>query len=104
MNLRYTGVNHLAMVTNDMDATIYSFDPNHIPIEFSAPVGGVDLRASPHMADHHPTAAAREGSDQVAGRWPRVENPTAPTERQVFPGESIVFRKAGDLDSNKSQE
>ncbi len=84
--------------------SIYSFDPNHIPIEFSAPVSGVDLRVSPHMADHHPTAVALEGADPVAGRWPRVENPTTRDERQVFPGEGVIFRRQGGLDSDRSRE
>uniref|UniRef100_UPI0006CFC8D2 VOC family protein n=1 Tax=Desulfosarcina cetonica TaxID=90730 RepID=UPI0006CFC8D2 len=31
--------------------SIYTFDPNHIPIEFSAPVAEVDLRQKPRMRD-----------------------------------------------------
>ena len=51
--------------------SIYSFDPNGIPIEFSASAPGVDLGASPALVDTAPVPAALEGPEPVAGFWPR---------------------------------
>ena len=66
--------------------SIYAYDPNGIPIEFSHHVEGTDVRRSPLMADRAPTVAAQEGSDPHAGTWPRVERPTPKSERTVYPG------------------
>ncbi len=66
--------------------SIYAFDPNGIPIEFSHNVESADVRKHPHMADVVPTAAAREGSEPLAGKWPPVKRPTPPNERIVYPG------------------
>ena len=71
--------------------SIYTFDPNHIPIEFSAPVAGVNLRRQPKMLDRHPAAVALEGPDPVFQRWPSVKRPTPREERVVYPGEGAVF-------------
>ena len=71
--------------------SIYSFDPNNIPIEFSAPVAGVDLRAKPKMKDPRPTPAAQEGAEPRPGQWPDVTRPTPAAERAVFPGEGTLF-------------
>lgn len=66
--------------------SIYSFDPNNIPIEFSCPVPGVDIRAFPVMADRHPSAVTREGAEPRDGIWP--EPATTPyAERRIYPGE-----------------
>jgi catechol 2,3-dioxygenase-like lactoylglutathione lyase family enzyme len=72
--------------------SIYCFDPNEIPIEFSAPVAEVDLRKAPQMTDTAPSALAREGSAPVPGRWPAVPKPTPEEDRWVFPGEGAIFR------------
>jgi catechol 2,3-dioxygenase-like lactoylglutathione lyase family enzyme len=71
--------------------SIYSFDPNHIPIEFSAPVEGVDVRAKPMICDTHPSPAAREGADPVPGRWPEPEAGTPVSDDRVYPGEGRIF-------------
>ncbi|WP_419664112.1 VOC family protein [Desulfosarcina variabilis] len=76
--------------------SIYTFDPNHIPIEFSAPVDGVDLRRQPRMLDRYPTATAHEGPDPVDGHWPAVKRPTPLKERAVYPGEGMAFVKSED--------
>ena len=76
--------------------SIYTFDPNRIPIEFSAPVVGVDLREHPRMVDRHPKPTASEGLDPVPGRWPAVTDPTPIGDRAVYPGEGIVFAKDAD--------
>lgn len=69
--------------------SLYSFDPNNIPVEFSVPVPGVDLRANPVMADTHPTACAEQGAGPVPGVWPAPERPTLASERRVYPGEGL---------------
>ncbi len=66
--------------------SIYTFDPNGIPIEFSRAVPGIDVRAVPRMADSAPTEAAREGAEPQPGRWPQVARPTPQAERVVYPG------------------
>jgi catechol 2,3-dioxygenase-like lactoylglutathione lyase family enzyme len=72
--------------------SIYAFDPNNIPIEFSAPVAAVDLRQSPQMHDSHPPPVALEGADPQKGKWP-VSKPIPQTERTIYPGEGDIFKK-----------
>jgi len=76
--------------------SIYTFDPNHIPIEFSAPVPDVDLRQRPAMRDSHPSAIALEGPEPQTGKWPAVATPTSEENRQVYPGEGMIFREEKD--------
>jgi len=71
--------------------SIYTFDPNNIPIEFSAPVPGVDIRKHPRMRDKKRTAVAQEGPDPQPGHWPERTRPTPPEERQVYPGEGVIL-------------
>lgn len=73
--------------------SIYTFDPNNIPIEFSAPVPGVDLRKTPKIIDRSPTQKALEGPDPVPGRWPAVRRCTLPEDRRIYPGEGQTFRE-----------
>jgi len=51
--------------------SVYSFDPNGIPIEFSWPAEDIDIRRRPVFADKVPPAAA--GSEPRDGRWPPSE-------------------------------
>jgi catechol 2,3-dioxygenase-like lactoylglutathione lyase family enzyme len=76
--------------------SIYTFDPNHIPIEFSLPVTDVDLRGQPKMLDRHPGTVALEGPDPQPGKWPVVARATPEDERMVFPGEGVVFASGED--------
>lgn len=71
--------------------SIYSFDPNNIPIEFSAPVPGVDLRKDPKMKDRQPTAITLEGPDPQSGHWPAVTEPTPLEDRIAYPGEGMIL-------------
>jgi catechol 2,3-dioxygenase-like lactoylglutathione lyase family enzyme len=66
--------------------SIYAFDPNGIPIEFSCVVPGVDIRRQPVMRDTGPSEIAREGSEARPGIWPAVQTPTPPERRKVYPG------------------
>ena len=71
--------------------SIYAFDPNGIPIEFSSTVDGVDLRRRPQMRDRYPTTKALEGPEPRPGCWPKVVQPTPDDQRIVYPGEGVVF-------------
>ncbi len=73
--------------------SIYSFDPNNIPIEFSAPVSEVDLGLCPQMHDRSPLPAATEGPDPQYRHWPKPAPPTPDHEKIVYPGEGVVFKK-----------
>ena len=66
--------------------SIYSFDPNGIPIEFSANVAGVDVRKKPMMGDARPSVKALEGSEPVPGAWPKVTEKTPQYRRRVYEG------------------
>ncbi len=71
--------------------SLYSFDPNNIPIEFSAPVAQVDLRKNPQMHDRAPLAAAKEGADPQPGQWLEPQKPIPADERMIYPGEGEIF-------------
>src|SRR3990170_3552594 len=43
--------------------SIYAYDPNGIPVEFSHNMEGVNVRKNPTMADAEPSPAAREGAE-----------------------------------------
>jgi catechol 2,3-dioxygenase-like lactoylglutathione lyase family enzyme len=66
--------------------SIYAFDPNGIPVEFSHAVESIDIRTKPLMSDRAPTIFAREGSEPRFDKWPRVEMPKPRNERPVYPG------------------
>ena len=71
--------------------SIYSFDPNGIPIEFSFNVRDIDIRRSPLITDPEPTEIAQEGADQQAGVWPPAARPTPISERRIYPGEGFRY-------------
>lgn len=73
--------------------SLYAFDPNNIPIEFSAPVKKVDMRKHPRMLDRNPTHTALEGPDPISGKWPKPSSETAEADKIVFPGEGKVFER-----------
>jgi catechol 2,3-dioxygenase-like lactoylglutathione lyase family enzyme len=66
--------------------SIYAYDPNGIPIEFSHNVEGIDVRRTPVMSDRAPVAAAREGAEPRSEKWPTVARPTPKKEWKVYPG------------------
>lgn len=66
--------------------SIYAYDPNGIPIEFSHNKEGVDVRKDPAMRDTKPSAITLEGSEPQLGKWPKVERPTPKEDRRVYPG------------------
>lgn len=74
------------MIDHGFIRSIYTWDPNGIPIEFSVDVEDVDVRGKPQIRDKQPTEMAQEGPDPVPERWPEPKRFTPPAERKVFPG------------------
>jgi len=66
--------------------SIYTFDPNGIPLEFSWNVAGKDIRREPVMVDKEPSDITQEGPEPISGKWPEPEQPTPREERHVYPG------------------
>jgi len=66
--------------------SIYAFDPNNIPIEFSHSIKGAEIRKDPVMRDKRPSDVTREGAEPQAGLWPAEEHPTPRDQRRVYPG------------------
>jgi catechol 2,3-dioxygenase-like lactoylglutathione lyase family enzyme len=71
--------------------SLYSFDPNGIPIEFSWNVPGVDIRAHPSMVDKAPSVVTREGPEPQVGHWPPVTEPTPADDYMAYPGEGMAL-------------
>jgi catechol 2,3-dioxygenase-like lactoylglutathione lyase family enzyme len=66
--------------------SIYTYDPNGIPIEFSHNVEEIDIRKDPQMRDRTPSRVTMEGAEPQVGTWPKVKRPTPASERVVYPG------------------
>lgn len=66
--------------------SIYSFDPNGIPIEFSFNVQGRDIRRNPTIVDTNPSDVTLEGSEPIPDKWPLVKTLTPKSMRMVYPG------------------
>lgn len=64
-------------VSNVMDhgylRSIYTFDPNGIPLEFNTVILPVDLATDPVLADRNPSPAVKEGPAPVPNRWKEAE-------------------------------
>lgn len=67
--------------------SIYSFDPNNIPVEFSSCVEGIDIRKKPVFKDSNPCPAAASGSEPNSGVWCEVGSYTPPSEWISYPGD-----------------
>jgi len=65
--------------------SIYTFDPNGVPVEFAVAVAGSDLRTMTRFADRDPGAVALEGPGPRFDAWPVPAEGTA-GERRVYPG------------------
>jgi len=66
--------------------SIYSFDPNGVPVEFSVAVAAADLRTTTRFVDRDPGAVALEGTEPQPGVWPAPEQATSESERRFYPG------------------
>lgn len=67
--------------------SIYSFDPNNIPVEFSSQVKAIDIRKRPVFKDADQGYAASLGPDPVNGVWPVPERITQESEWVSYPGD-----------------
>ena len=63
--LRMAGFEVSDLVDNEFFTSIYSFDPNGIPIEFST---SMPKNMKPIFRDAHPSEVALEGPDPIPGR------------------------------------
>ena len=71
--------------------SIFTFDPNGIPIEFTWNVVGADLRKNPVMLDQLSSGIAGEGPEKQKGKWPPVKSPTLKEDRRTYPGQFVRF-------------
>jgi catechol 2,3-dioxygenase-like lactoylglutathione lyase family enzyme len=66
--------------------SIYSFDPNGIPIEFSVNVQCRNIRRNPVIVDVAPSDVTLEGAEPIPAKWPPVTTPTPLSMRKVYRG------------------
>jgi catechol 2,3-dioxygenase-like lactoylglutathione lyase family enzyme len=78
--------------------SIYTFDPNGIPIEFTCDIEDIDIRKEPFMVDAEPSPVALEGPDPQPGKWPEVTRPTPLTDREVRAGAGSDLKRAAGVD------
>lgn len=71
--------------------SLYSFDPNGIPIEFSYQIPKEDPRRRPRMVDHDPAAAAASGPYPQPSYWSGQFRPLPQDERLVYAGEGDEY-------------
>lgn len=77
--------------------SLYSYDPNKIPIEFLCVRESVDLKAKPVFADPDPLPAMLDGADPVPGHWPDAEE-IPEEEREINPGAGFEDFPPSDQD------
>lgn len=53
--------------------SVYTFDPNGIPVEFNCLTRPVDFRKTPVLADDRPASTVLEGAAPVPDKWPEPE-------------------------------
>lgn len=66
--------------------SIYTHDPNGIPLEFLIAVDGVSLFKDPRLADQTAPEAAKESYVPIPHHWPEVDDQDD-AERPIIPGE-----------------
>ncbi len=71
--------------------SIYTFDPNNIPIEFCSPVEGADIKKNPKMKDKMPSSVALEGPEPQPGLWPEPTDPIPTDERRIYAGDGMIL-------------
>lgn len=75
--------------------SIYAFDPNGIPLEFSVMVPGVDLNDQPQMKDRSPSAVTLEGPAPQTHAWRTAAgSENTDDDRFVYPGEGTELLDA----------
>lgn len=66
--------------------SIYSFDPNGIPVEFSCDAPGLTLSMNPALKDEKPMSQLLTFSDPLPDQWPDPV-PILPEEKILVPGD-----------------
>ena len=66
--------------------SIYTFDPNGIPLEFSCDAPDLDLSSHPVINDQSELSDFLSESDPIPGQWP-IPQPIPEDERIIVPGE-----------------
>ncbi len=74
------------IVDHGLLRSLYTYDPNGIPLEFSWPVPEHKLVSNPRFMDRSPSIAMLAGSDPVPHAWPDPD-PVPEDERHITPGE-----------------
>ncbi|MBF0622506.1 MAG: VOC family protein [Magnetococcales bacterium] len=74
------------MVDHGFFRSIYSYDPNGIPIEFSLERTDINVRKNPVLKDLKPPKVRLEGTNPKTERWPEVDAST-PDEQIVLLGD-----------------
>lgn len=74
------------MVDHGFIYSIYSFDPNNIPVEFSFSIPERSIRKTPVMADKSPGRVAAEGPEPQPGKWPLPKGNIAESDRKIYAG------------------
>ncbi|MEO5351610.1 MAG: VOC family protein [Magnetococcus sp. XQGC-1] len=70
--------------------SVYSYDPNGIPIEFSCNIPGIDVCRDPVIRDQEPPPELFMSPEPLAGQWP-APAPILSEERNIVPGEGKEF-------------
>src|SRR3989304_3232047 len=73
--LEAAGFNVSDVIDHGFIHSIYAYDPNGIPIEFSHNVEGIDIRKQPQMRDQTPSQVTLEGAEPHWEMWPKVSKP-----------------------------
>ena len=84
--LQAAGFHVSDVVDHGIIHSIYTHDPNGIPIEFCCDTPDIDIRNSPIMMDKTPVQNAQEGSEPLLEKWPRPLKRTPSAERNIYPG------------------
>ena len=63
------------MIDHGFIHSIYTHDPNGIPIEFSCNVPGIDIRKDSQMKDEAPSDITLEGPEPLMEKWPTITSP-----------------------------
>ena len=79
--LTYAGFPSSDVIDHGFIRSVYSFDPNGIPIEFSYAVRDFDVRRFPLFADKAPPPAAVLGTEPQKSYWIKAED--IPEEERV---------------------
>lgn len=73
------------MIDHGFVHSIYTFDPNGIPLEFNVAVSEIDLFQTPLIADKNASKIALEGPDPKPGKWPTTDDDND-EDRIILPG------------------